>query len=220
MVYGFMEEREGVVKFNQVFTKTTSLADLDVKELNICRGILHAVSLIGKDFSKYGGAGYGNVSQRIKPFNAPRNKRKFIITGTQTGGIETLTKEQYTIVNEYYFEKNLVVSEGSIEASSESMTHGAVYDQNDSIKFVFHVHSPQIWVCADKLEIPKTDENILYGTPEMAVDIGRLFRETDVFEKRIFVMAGHKDGIITFGSSSEEAGLVMLKYLVKSLRLL
>ncbi len=44
-----------------------------------------------------------------------------------------------------------------------------------------------------------------YGTPEMAREVQRLFRETDVRARRIFAMAGHKDGIVAFGQDFREA---------------
>jgi hypothetical protein len=50
-----------------------------------------------------------------------------------------------------------------------------------------------------------TSDSVAYGTPEMACEIIRLFKVTDVRSKKIFVMAGHKPGIITFGKNLEHA---------------
>jgi hypothetical protein len=47
----------------------------------------------------------------------------------------------------------------------------------------------------------------------MAIETARLFNETNVVEKGIFAMAGHEDGIVTFGESAETAAGVMEKYL-------
>jgi hypothetical protein len=44
-----------------------------------------------------------------------------------------------------------------------------------------------------------------YGTPEMAREVQRLFRETDVRNWNIFAMAGHGDGIVAFGRDFREA---------------
>jgi L-ribulose-5-phosphate 4-epimerase len=38
-----------------------------------------------------------------------------------------------------------------------------------------------------------------YGTPEMARDVQRVIRETDVRTTKLFAMAGHADGIVAFG---------------------
>ena len=62
-------------------------------------------------------------------------------------------------------------------------------------------------------KIPTTSPEAEYGTPEIARDIIRLFKETDVKEKKILVMGGHKEGIISFGKDLDEAGNVLLSYL-------
>ena len=216
----YMKAQEGMTKFQQLFTKRPPIRYEVIRELNSWRKILYWTKLIGQDHDKYEGAGYGNLSQRLEPYSFPRNKRRFVITGTQTGNLKDLTQEHYTIVLECYPEKNLVVVEGPIEASSESMTHGTIYYLDDSLRFVFHAHSPHIWSCSRILEIPTTRENVEYGTPEMAEEVRILFKNSDVKDKHIFSMGGHENGVITFGRTSEEAGLVMLKYLAKSLRLL
>ena len=61
--------------------------------------------------------------------------------------------------------------------------------------------------------VPSTSKDVEFGTPEMAREIIRLFRETDVLEKKILVMGGHKDGIITFGKDLDEAGGYLLAYI-------
>jgi len=56
---------------------------------------------------------------------------------------------------------------------------------------------------------PTTSKAIEYGTPEMAYEVRRLFKTTDVKSRKIFVMAGHEGGIITFGKDLEEAFTVL-----------
>ena len=46
----------------------------------------------------------------------------------------------------------------------------------------------------------------------MAYEIMKLFRENQVTKKRILIMGGHKEGIISFGKNLEEAGNVLLDY--------
>jgi ribulose-5-phosphate 4-epimerase/fuculose-1-phosphate aldolase len=213
-----MVASEGVVKFKQQYTKKPPVEFCNFNELNAWRTILYSTGLIGQRPDKYSGVGYGNISQRLEPCSRSRNNRnKFLITGTQTGGIEELAREHYATVLEYYPNRNEVVSEGPIKASSESMTHGAIYDLDDSINAVFHAHSRQIWTLASQLKIPTIKDEVEYGTPEMAYEVFKLFDETDVGSSRIFSMRGHEDGVFTFGKTSEEAGLVMLAYLARSL---
>lgn len=209
--------KEGVRKFQEVFTKTPPIDSGTILELNLWRKILFSLNLIGQHPSRYGGTAYGNASQRLD--RGVTNKRTFLITGTQTGGLENLTNEHYCVVSEYYPEKNLVVAQGPIQASSESMTHGTLYDLDSSVRFVFHVHSPEIWLHARALHIPTTRESVEYGTPEMTEEIRRLFRETNARFKHILAMGGHDDGIIAFGRTSEEAGSTILKYLTQASRL-
>jgi hypothetical protein len=81
-----------------------------------------------------------------------------------------------------------------------------------------HAHSPHIWRNAAALELPMT-ANVPYGTPEMAAEVARLYRESDMAQKKIFGMAGHEDGIVTFGATAEEAGFVMIGYLARAFQL-
>jgi hypothetical protein len=88
-----------------------------------------------------------------------------------------------------------------------------IYDLDNAIRIVLHVHSPDIWLAADSLGIPVTDSAVPYGTPQMAAEVQRLFKETDVHEQKIFSMGGHEDGVVSFGTSAEEAGEILLRTL-------
>jgi len=50
-----------------------------------------------------------------------------------------------------------------------------------------------------------------YGTTEMANEIKRLFIEANVKAEKIIAMAGHKEGLIAFGKTLDEAGEILLK---------
>ncbi len=54
-----------------------------------------------------------------------------------------------------------------------------------------------------------------YGTTGLAKDILKLFKESDVYEKRIIIMAGDRAGILTFGHDMDEAVNVLMEYLKK-----
>ena len=109
-----------------------------------------------------------------------------------------------------------VRSQGTVMPSSESMTHGALYDLGPHIRFVFHAHTPVIWRRARELRIPTTDPQVPYGTPEMARETHRLFRSTALPDLQILSMGGHEDGIVVFGRTAEEAGQVMLRFLARA----
>jgi ribulose-5-phosphate 4-epimerase/fuculose-1-phosphate aldolase len=154
----------------------------------------------------------GSSHSRASP-----TRRGFVITGTQTGGVIDAQPEHYVTVKECYPARNLVVAEGPVRPSSESMTHGAIYAQDSRIRWVMHGHSPHIWRNAAALSIPITDATVPYGTPEMSAEVARLFRATDVRRQRVFSMGGHDDGVVSFGRTAEEAGAALLNSLAKSL---
>lgn len=206
-------QEEGVIKFNLAFKDAAAVSADTLTVLNRWRNILWQQALIGQDQNRYEGYGFGNVSQRIGDFNAPRGKRSFIISGTQTGQLPELDNNHYAHVKTYDAASNAVSAEGPIKPSSESLTHGMIYDLDNEIHVVLHVHSPDIWLNADSLGIPVTDTTVPYGTPKMAEEVQRLFNETDVREKKIFSMGGHEDGVVSFGTTAEEAGDILLRTL-------
>ena len=67
--------------------------------------------------------------------------------------------------------------------------------------------------------MPITRPDVAYGTPEMSDEVRRLFRETDVRQRRLFSMGGHEDGLVSFGRTAEEAGTVLLTYLARAFQL-
>lgn len=208
-------EQEGVIKFQYKFFPYPAVHSKNIETLNHWRNILYNKKLIGQSPDRYDGAGYGNVSKRCPPFYQTRNKRSFFITGSQTGLIQKLSPEHYTTVLEYYPQDNYIIAEGPTKPSSESLTHGAIYDADDTVRYVFHTHDPGIWHRATEMNIPTTNANVAYGTVEMAEEVKRLFRSTNVRDIKILSMAGHEDGVISFGRSAEEAGNVMLQYFSK-----
>jgi hypothetical protein len=203
-------QEEGVIKFALEFNAAAPVSIPGLPELNAWRRILWRLGLIGQD---YGGYGFGNISQRVKPYDAPENRRRFVISGSQTGYHAELTEADFATISEYDAKYNRVVAAGPIEPSSESLTHGYVYNINNQIRVILHVHSPTIWRYASTLGIPVTDKGVPYGTPEMAHEVERLFRQTDLVELRIFAMGGHEDGVIAFGSTADEAGSVLIQAL-------
>ena len=65
---------------------------------------------------------------------------------------------------------------------------------------------------ADLLDrVPTTSKAAEYGTPEMACEIIQLFQTGEVHRRKLFVIAGHEGGIVTFGSDLEEAFAVLMQ---------
>ena len=210
-------QEEGVIKFDLQYTESEPVAGATIAELNTWRRILWQLELIGQNPERYDGYGYGNVSQRIGRPDAPAGRRRFVVSGTQTGMLKDLDASHYSIVDSYDAESNRVVAEGPVRPSSESLTHGVVYDLEPSIQVVLHVHSPDIWQQAAALKLPVTDPAAAYGTPEMAAGVRHLFQASGTARSGIFSMGGHLDGIISYGTSAAEAGSVLLRTLAAAL---
>jgi ribulose-5-phosphate 4-epimerase/fuculose-1-phosphate aldolase len=106
--------------------------------------------------------------------------------------------------------------EGCAIPSSESLTHAAIYQSDPTACAVIHCHDIVSW--ATLLDrFPTTSQTAGYGTPQMANEIIRLFNVSDVRTRKIFVMAGHKGGIVAFGQNFEDAfGTLMRERRVSS----
>ena len=58
------------------------------------------------------------------------------------------------------------------------MAHAAIYDIETGTHAIAHVHSDELW-SALKDSVPTARDTVAYGTPEMALEFRRLFREPD-----------------------------------------
>lgn len=191
---------EGVTKYQCVLEPGEAPAAFEIAELSACRQRLFAQGLIGVYPD---GIGYGNLSIRIGSSN------RFFITGTQTGAKPVLTAEDFTEVTDYSISDNRVHCRGKIAASSESMTHAAVYELNPAIAAVIHVHSRGLWQHGMQ-RLPTTAATVAYGTPAMAAEMRRLYETSELPRLKILIMAGHEEGSITFGANLAEAEQVLL----------
>ena len=211
--------QEGVIKFDLVHRERSlevrRFGELAAK-LIAWRHVLSLTRLVGQQPDLYEGAGYGNVSGRVGPPNAALGRRAFLITGSQTSSNRAIALADLAVVERYEIRHNRIESYGQVAPSSESMTHGAIYDIGPHIRCVLHVHSPVLWRQARDLRIPTTDPSVTYGTPEMATEVQRLFRESAVVERQILAMGGHEDGVVAFGRSPEETGQVLITELAKA----
>ena len=185
----------GVVKFACEHIATELALFPGFGQLNACRRKLLQLRMIGVDAN---GIGFGNLSVRSA------GSSEFYITGSGTGGRAQLSLADYTKVTTYELERNWLRCEGSTVASSESLTHAAVYASELQACAVIHCHSSAVWTRLLSRGLT-TAADVEYGTPEMAFEVQRLFRDTDVRQKQIFAMAGHADGVIAFGQDVDDA---------------
>ncbi|MCM2350835.1 MAG: class II aldolase/adducin family protein [Bacteriovoracaceae bacterium] len=189
---------EGVIKFKLTLKRAPAPEMNQVIALEKWRVLFFKLGLIGEyPINKIG---YGNLSSRL-------TKKSFIITGSQTGHLAHLQAHHYTRVIDCDLKRGSVTAEGLIPPSSESLTHYGIYQANPAIHYVFHVHHQKLWQILKDQEYDSVDENIAYGTQEMAEAAYELLHNKS---SGIFVMKGHEDGIISYGTTAEDAGKYIL----------
>ncbi|HEY9042817.1 MAG TPA: class II aldolase/adducin family protein [Rheinheimera sp.] len=207
-----MTEQEGVIKFQLDFTRRSALQLADTVEISSWRTVMLQLGMLGQTPLRYDNYGFGNISQRFGSNN------QFIISGTQTGGINVMTASDYALVTCCEPGRNYIAATGETKPSSEAMTHGQLYQIDSRINFVIHAHCPEIWQQASVLGLPQTRVEVPYGTVAMAEEVARLFTETDVLQQGTFTMAGHEDGVVTFGSSAAQAAERLIAVYVRALQ--
>ncbi len=144
------------------------------------------------------GVGYGNLSRRVG------RGRRFIVSGTATGGLPTLSPADFVTVERYDLGRNRVWCRGARDASAESLTHAAVYEADPRIGAVIHAHDRALWDRLLKSDQPRTPPEAEYGTPAIARAVRQAVRATR-HTSGVVVMAGHAEGLIAFGSTLDEA---------------
>jgi len=186
-------DETGYVRFRCEWEQSDPPAGPPVAALVGWRNRLRRLGLIG---AYPDGVGFGNVSGRLAGGT-------FVISGTATGGLESAGPEHFTEVVRYDVGANALACRGPVPASSESLSHAAVYAADPAAGAVFHVHHPGMW---ERLRgvIPTTDPAAEAGTPEMARAVAGLVRAG--VPGGVFAMGGHRDGLVAFGRAPDEAG--------------
>jgi len=187
---------EGYIKYQSFWTKAPIPNAAAAEELDTWRRPLFDAGLIGQ-YEEYG-IGFGNISLRCG------GPGEFLISGTQTGHIATTDKMHYSLVTSWSVHGNRVCCVGPVQASSEAMTHAAIYQLDLKIGAIVHVHSGELWRRHLGL-LPTTKPEVAYGTPQMANEFRRLYTDTDFRKTKLAVMAGHEEGLLSFGATLEEA---------------
>ncbi|AEF81669.1 class II aldolase/adducin family protein [Leadbettera azotonutricia] len=185
---------EGYVKYSAIHTPGSAMEPPLWKNLNNVRTKLHDLNLVG---ARLDGIGFGNVSIRTEG-------NQFFISGTSTGADKVLTADKYCLVTSVDIAANSIASTGPIQASSESMTHGAIYESCQEAKSVIHIHDRKIFDGMLKDKFPATPASAEYGSPEIAMAIAQTINDLRKPEG-IIALAGHDEGVIAYSSSPEKA---------------
>ncbi len=191
---------EGYTKFRCRWTEEPiEIPPALLESLGRWRQRLRGLGLVGATAE---GVGFGNISARLGP--------AFVITGSATGGLERLQARHYALVEQACAAENWLSCRGLTRASSESLSHAAVYDAAVWAGAVIHVHSASMWERYVG-RLPTTPADAEYGTPEMAAAIAALAAAAGgPSAPAAIVMGGHRDGLLAFGADLDAAGRLLL----------
>jgi ribulose-5-phosphate 4-epimerase/fuculose-1-phosphate aldolase len=209
-----MAEQEGVIKYHLEHNNKPLPPAIDFSDLNSWRSIMIKLEMIGQTPDRYKGLGFGNISQRLEPSSC-----SFLISGTQTGDLDPLSRQDFCIVVSTNPATNSIISEGPCKPSSEALTHASVYLERSKTQVVIHGHCPAIWKNTRQLNLSFTEQNIAYGTPEMAQAVSQLIRSRKFNSGGIFSMLGHEDGIVAFAATMQQAAEYLILTLEKALKI-
>ncbi len=146
--------KEGVTKFNWSTDKNIPrledilLATL-VEEPTKCRAELKEAKQMGEDEN---GVGFGNIAIEIPPEfrNGRRGGLEFLVTESQSSGLEVLSPDNWVHVTKCFPERNSVLVAGKPGSgktgngpSSETMSLEPALANGAGV--VIHVHSPIMW---------------------------------------------------------------------------
>ncbi len=187
---------EGYIKYRSDWQEGPAPDAAAARLLETWRRPLHDAGLVGH--YEHLGIGFGNVSIRAA------RPGEFIISGTQTGHLRTTGTEHYCRVTLADIAGNRIVCVGPVQASSEALTHAALYRLSERINAVVHVHSRRLWN-REHGRLPTTAPDVVYGTPDMAREFERLWCESDFPSVGMAVMAGHEEGLVSVGTTLREA---------------
>ncbi len=191
---------EGYIKYQCNWIKADVIQPQQIEEINKWRTLLFDEGYIGMYEN---GIGFGNISIRV-------DENLFLVSGSATGGIRHLSAEHYSWVTDYNFALNHLTCKGMTMASSESLTHAAIYACSKETNAVIHVHHKEKWTRLLH-RVATTNPAIVYGTPEMAYAIQNLILENNIGNNKLIVMGGHEEGLISFGKTLEEAASTILR---------
>lgn len=182
-----MHRDEGYIKFSYSHEEAPPPVHPRLHDLMRIRDDLHEWELIG---ILPEGIGYGNISTRID------GSDQFIITSSGTGLEFPIQARHFCEVLAFDIGKNHVTCRGPLPASSESMSHGAIYAARPDTGAVIHIHDAVMYRMLIQEGAPQTPPDAAFGTPEMARGLGQLAASLPAVS--CLVMGGHEDGIIGF----------------------
>lgn len=192
-----IRDEKGYVRFRCEWERAAAPAGAVVADVVELRNRLRGLGLVGVYPD---GVGFGNVSGRLPGGG-------FVVSGTATGGSPVAGPEHFTEVRWSDAVANALGCRGPVAASSESLSHAAVYEADPAAGVVAHVHHLGLWE-EFRGRLPTTAPDAEAGTPAMAAAITLLLRAG--VPGGVFVMGGHREGLMAFGRTAGETGRRLL----------
>lgn len=185
-------QADGYIKFHCLREEN----DPDVEEqllltINRIRGLLKDKEWLGISES----IGYGNLS--IRDIHGDG----FLISGSASGGLERLSKETISRVYRWDYSSNTLWCRGFCDASSESLSHAAIYEALPQVLAVVHIHDSALWIAMQE-NLCSTPAGIEYGSVAMAEAVKKAV--TNKTDLSILRMGGHEGGFLLWGASLDE----------------
>ncbi len=132
-----------------------------------------------------------------------RTRLGFIVSGTSIA-LDALTPDTVVEVTGvvYGLNKTSVYVKGQVIPSREVILHSQIYENQNDINAIFHVHYLSMMNKADKLGIPVTASEQEAGSQALAQEAVNLLKINK--NLRYFVLKNH--GFIALGATMDEAG--------------
>lgn len=200
-------DSEGVIRFRVHLNRKPLHEEPEIRQLIVWRDILYRMGLVGRDPLRYSGLGFGNLSMR-----SLRKPDSFVVTGSQTGGLEQLSEMHFCRVIAWKFEPPELWAEGLTSPSSESLTHAAIYESEKKVGAVIHVHCPEIWHQGETIGLAVSDPAAGCGTSALALEMRSMMATWKPVDGGIWILGGHEDGVIAFGNDLMQTGLLVIQW--------
>jgi len=140
---------------------------------------------------------YGNLSIRLND--------GILITATSLDLGTKLDITDFVFVQECNIDTFEMIVSGTKSPSSETPIHWTLYQLRPDINAIFHGHQDDLLIQASKLQIPETEQEQEYGSPELVQEVKKM-ASYDFFN-----MKNH--GFISLGNTMRTAGELALKQL-------
>jgi ribulose-5-phosphate 4-epimerase/fuculose-1-phosphate aldolase len=177
-----MPEQYVGTKFRTVFASRQPPSDPRIAELTRW---CHRLAQLG-----VAGDTIGNLSFRTA--------RGFIINRT-AADLGTIAPGEFVEVLHAELPTRQLTVAGACEPSSESLMHAAIYAARPDVNAIFHGHSQRLLDLASTLQLPVTEREQPYGTPELAAEVLKILHH-----HKLLVLRNH--GFVALGRNMAEAG--------------